>query len=66
MPSRRVKPPAKIEKKLFSRSEAGLILGGIHDRTVDAMVKRGRLKAVKLGRRRMITADSIEEVVAAK
>ena len=49
MPSRRVKPPAKIEKKLFSRTETAAILGGIHDRTVDAMVKVGKLKAVKLG-----------------
>ena len=66
MPSRRVKPPAKIEKKLLSRDETALMLGGIHDRTVDAMVKRGQLKAVKLGRRNMITAKSVEELVAAK
>jgi excisionase family DNA binding protein len=66
MPSRRVKPPAKIEKKLLSRSEAGLMLGGVHDRTVDALVKRGKLKGVKLGRRHMITSKSVEELVAVK
>lgn len=66
MPSRRVKPPAKIEKKLYSRAEAAAILGGLHDRTIDALVKRGKLKAVKLGRRNMITAKSVEEVVAAE
>lgn len=66
MPPRRVKPPAKIEKKLISRTEAALMLGGIHDRTVDAMVKRGQLKAVKLGRRNMITAESIGELIAVK
>ena len=66
MPSRMVKPPEKIEKKLYSRAETAAILGGVHDRTVDAMVKRGELKAVKLGRRNMITAASVEEVVAVK
>lgn len=66
MPSRRVNPPAKIEKKLFSRAETAAILGGVHDRTVDALVKVGKLKAVKLGRRNMITAQSVEEVVASK
>ena len=66
MPSRRVKTAVKVEKRLLSRTEAALVLGGIHDRTVDAMVKRKQLKAVKLGRRNMITAQSVEELVAAK
>ena len=66
MPSRRVKPPAKIEKKLISRDETAQVLGNIHARTVDAMVKRGELQSVKLGRRSMITAKSVEELVAAK
>jgi excisionase family DNA binding protein len=66
MPSRRVKPPAKVEKKLLSRSETAVMLGGIHDRTVDSLIKNGKLKTVKLGRRSMITANSVEELVAAK
>jgi excisionase family DNA binding protein len=66
MPSRRVKVPAKIEKKLISRDETAQVLGNIHIRTVDEMVKSGQLKAVKLGRRNMITAKSVEELVAAK
>jgi len=66
MPSRRVRPPLKVEKKLLSREETALMLGGINDRTVDSMIKRGQLKAVKLGRRNMITADSIGELIAAK
>lgn len=66
MPSRRVKSPENIEKKLLSRTETAAILGGIHDRTVDSMIKRGLLKSVKLGRRAMITAKSVEELVAAK
>ena len=48
MPSRRVRLPTKVEKKLLSRTETALMLGGVHDRTVDAMVKRGQLKAVRL------------------
>jgi hypothetical protein len=66
MPSRKLKPPAKVEKRLFSREETAQVLGSIHARTVDAMVKRGLLKSVKLGRRNMITAKSVEELVAAK
>jgi hypothetical protein len=66
MPSRKLKPPAKIEKKLISREETAQVLGNIHARTVDAMVKRGQLKSVKLGRRNMITAKSVEDIVAAK
>ena len=66
MPSRRVKQPAKVERKLISRTEAALVLGDIHARTVDAMIKRGQLKAVKLGRRNMVTAASVNELVAAK
>jgi hypothetical protein len=66
MPSRRVKPPAKIEKKLLSRAETAQLLGDIHVRTVDAMVKCNQLKAVKLGRRNMIIAKSVEDLVAAQ
>ena len=47
MPSRKVRPPAKIEKRLISREETAQILGNIHARTVDAMVKRGHLKGGK-------------------
>jgi excisionase family DNA binding protein len=66
MPSRKVRPPAKVEKRLFSREETAQVLGNIHARTVDAMVKRGQLKAVKIGRRNMITAMSVEELIVAK
>jgi Helix-turn-helix domain len=66
MPSRRVRPPLKVERRLLSREETALILGGINDRTVDAMIKRGQLKAVKLGRRNMVTAESVGELVTAK
>ena len=66
MPSRRVKPPAKVEKRLFSREETAQVLGNIHVRTVDELIERGQLTAVKLGRRSMVTAKSLEELVAAK
>ena len=66
MPSRKVKPPAKTEKRLFSRAETALMLGGIHFRTVDELIKAGRLKSVKLGTRNMVTAKSVEELVAAQ
>ncbi len=64
MPSRRVKPSARVEKKLVSRTETAAMLG-IHVRSVDSLTKRGKLKAVKLGRRNMITAKSVENLVAA-
>jgi excisionase family DNA binding protein len=66
MPSRRVRPPGKVEKRLFSCEETAQVLGNIHARTVDSMVKRGQLKSVKLGRRNMITAESVEQLVTAK
>ena len=55
-----------VEKKLFSRTETALMLGGIHFRTVDSLIKDGKLTAVKLGRRNMVTAKSVEELVAAQ
>ena len=66
MPSRRVKPSAKVEKKLSAALKRRRCLAAVHVRTVDAMVKRGKLKAVKLGRRNMITAKSVENLVAAR
>ena len=67
MPVEKGSTPAQVEKKLLSRTETAAILGGIHDRTVDAMVKRGQLKGGAAWLlRNMITAESIGELIAAK
>ena len=47
----------RLEQRLFSREVAARVLGGIHVRTVDKLVKSGRLASVKLGRRHMITRE---------
>jgi excisionase family DNA binding protein len=59
---KRVPPP--VRPKLFSREEAAALLGNINIRTVDRLVKRGQLKAVRLGRRNMVTRESAEALAA--
>jgi excisionase family DNA binding protein len=59
---KRVPPPVRL--KLFSREEAAALLGKINIRTVDRLVKRGQLKAVRLGRRNMVTRESAEALAA--
>ena len=54
-----------VKRKLFSRPEAAGFLGGIHVRSVDRLLKRGKLKGVKVGRRSMITIESAEALAAA-
>jgi hypothetical protein len=55
-----------LEQKLISRKVAATVLGGIHVRTVDKLVKDGRLASVKLRRRHMITRESAEDLAAVK
>jgi predicted site-specific integrase-resolvase len=55
-----------VKRKLISRDETAIVLGGISVRTLDRLIKRGQLKTVKLGRRHMIVADSADELATAK
>ena len=54
-----------VKARLLSRAEAAKILGNIHIRTVDKLIKRGQLKSVTLGDRIMIVATSVDELIAA-
>jgi hypothetical protein len=48
-------PPAP---RVYSRRDAGLLLG-VHERSIDRLVKARELEAIELGSRVLITADSI-------
>lgn len=56
---------ANVRPALHTRHTTGKLLGGVHLTTVDRLVKRGKLRAVKIGSRKMITADSVDELLAA-
>lgn len=49
---------------LIPLSEAREALGGISDSTLRRMVAAGALESVKVGRRRMVTARSLDALVA--
>ena len=55
-----------LEQKLLSREVAAKVLGGVNVRTIDRLVKSGKLASVKLGRRHMITRESAEDLAAVK
>lgn len=52
------------ERLLYPKPEAAYLIGGIAVGTVEELIARGELTAVKLGRRRFVTAASIEAYVA--
>ena len=58
-------PAANIKPKLHSVPTTGK-LGGVHNATVSRLVAKGKLRATKIGSRRMIFADSIDELLADK
>jgi excisionase family DNA binding protein len=45
--------------------EAQSILGNVSRRTVERLINDGKLQSVKIGRRRMIYADSIAKLIGA-
>ena len=56
---------ANVKPKLHSVPTTGKLLGGVHDSTVSRLVAKGKLRAVKIGSRKMIVADSVDELLAA-
>lgn len=48
---------------LVSRTEAAQMLGGVHPRTVDNMIKSNQLEARPVGRRKMIVRASVERYI---
>jgi hypothetical protein len=72
-PSGKQKPPSRletaamqppVERKLLTRHEAAALLGGIHIRSVDRLLRRGKLVRVRLGRRSLVTVQSAEALAA--
>jgi hypothetical protein len=55
---------AKPTPLLLSQTQAAHLLGDIHRTTLWRMVQRGDLQQVNIGRRAMITLDSVEFYVA--
>jgi excisionase family DNA binding protein len=53
-----------VKPKLTSRHTAAKILGGINLRTVDRLVKAGKIRGVKVGSRAFLVTDSIDEFLA--
>jgi hypothetical protein len=55
---KQIGPPP--EPRAYSRRDAGRVLG-IHERSIDRLVKAGELDAINLGSRVVITAASIDK-----
>ena len=53
-----------MPKKLLSRYEAAEVLG-VHYRTVDKMVRDGKLRGVRIGRRHLVDQTSADKFIAA-
>ena len=52
-----------VKPKLMTRHAAARTLGGIHLRTLDRLVKAGKLKGVKVGSRAFVVADSVDQLI---
>lgn len=55
---------AAADSPLKSRPEAGRYLG-VHTRTVDALIRAGKLSVVHVGRRKFIRASDLDAFIAA-
>ncbi len=62
---RQQKSLASTKARLISRDETAIILGNVSPRTIDKMLKKGELKAVRIGDRVMITAASVDALIGA-
>ncbi len=49
----------KLDQLLYGRSSAAAALD-IHPRSIDLLIKAGELQAVRIGRRVLITAESLK------
>jgi excisionase family DNA binding protein len=53
-----------VKPKLMTRHAAARILGDIHLRTVDRLIKAGKIRGVKVGSRALVVADSVDQLIA--
>ena len=61
------RPPIKagnVKSKLMTRHATAKVLGEIHLRTVDRLIKAGKLKGVRIGSRAFVVADSVDQLIA--
>ncbi|WP_374023207.1 helix-turn-helix domain-containing protein [Mycobacterium sp. HNNTM2301] len=61
-------PAPKVwgERRLISVSEARAWLGGISPSTFYALVKKGELSLIKIGRRSFVQADELDDLIRRK
>jgi excisionase family DNA binding protein len=57
-----MKAPAHVATLLVSRAEAAEVLS-VCDRTLDKLIRAGTLRCVRIGRRVLIPASSLENVL---
>jgi excisionase family DNA binding protein len=53
-----------VKSKLLTRHATAKVLGDIHLRTVDRLIKAGKIRGVKVGSRAFVAADSIDQFLA--
>jgi hypothetical protein len=56
----------ETEPLLMSRAEAALALGGLHLSTIGKLARANKLKRVFVGRRSMVTVESVHALVAGR
>ena len=61
------RPPltaGNVKSRLTTRHATAKVLGDIHLRTVDRLIKAGKIRSVKVGSRAFVVADSIDQFLA--
>ena len=53
-----------VTPKLLNRQTAAALLGGVHVKTIDRLIERGKLRGVMVGTRKMVDPDSIDAYLA--
>jgi excisionase family DNA binding protein len=48
----------------MTRHATAKVLGDIHLRTVDRLIKAGKIRSVKVGSRAFVVADSVDQFIA--
>jgi excisionase family DNA binding protein len=54
---------AGAKPALMSRQAVAFRLGGVNERTVDRLIETGKLRAIKIGSRKMIYAASVDALI---
>ena len=61
------RPPltaGNVKSRLMTRHATAKVLGDIHLRTVDRLIKAGKIRSVKVGSRALVVADFVDQFLA--